>query len=160
VRLLAVRWWSKFARGASIAAERDEGFIVLVLSLPLQEVIEAAMVIGGPVAAEFRSVLIDTALPVLLVKETADALEDGVLAVAQNVVAKVGLIPGKAPLSDLELEVEAFGKAGDIAPVHLDPGIRAAVAGTFGTVIVWPFAAAGSEYWKLFFGHRDSLPLL
>jgi hypothetical protein len=111
--------------------KRDETFVVLVLSLPGQEVVITAPLFFGKGATRFWTVLVDGAIPPGGMQEPASALEDMIFAVSQHTMAVFLDEPGEFALGLFVTDLESLRQSRYVAFRDQYPIIRAAVSRTF-----------------------------
>jgi hypothetical protein len=132
--------------------EWNESLIVLVLPLPGKKIIETAMLLFRVGTTKRWTTLVDGAATGFLIEEAADALADGILAVAKHAVAIILDVAREATLGDLVCQIKMLCEPRNIPFGDQNPFIGAAVAWTLRAVILWR-GLRGRQDWQRFFGH-------
>jgi hypothetical protein len=130
MRLTTNNFWERI----SVPFHGDEFFVVLESALPFEEVEVATVRLLGILMAHTRTRIINRAAPKLGIEEHADAAEELVLLVAQDLLSLDGL--GKAFLCRLLVHAEVPGQARQVAFLDHDPVVTTTIGRAFGTVVV------------------------
>jgi hypothetical protein len=113
----------------------DEAFVVLMLTLPDQEVVIAAPLLFGERATGFGAMLVNGAVSFGRVEESASAFEDIIFLMSQNAMAVFLDESGEFALGLFITDLEALGQSGYVAFRDLYPIISATVSRAFRTIV-------------------------
>jgi hypothetical protein len=129
--------WQSCGLTVEHVSKWQESVISLMLSLPRQKVIEAAVIVAWPGAAEIRSVLVNAAATFLLIKKAADGFVCVVLTVAHDAMTEFWLKNGVPSLGYVVVEIKTPGQSLDIAFSDFDPRVGAAIPRALRTFVIW-----------------------
>lgn len=111
----------------SIVGKGDEFLVILMAALPLEEVEVPAVRAVGILVAYPRTRLVNRALPLRGVEEHADGVVDLVLLMSEHLLALCDF--GEALLRDLGRDAEVLGQPVDVALLHHNAVVAAAIPG-------------------------------
>jgi hypothetical protein len=121
--------------GSLSSFKRNEGFVVLMLALPGQELVIAAAILFGKGAAGCGTMLVDGAVSLRRVKKLTSAFEDVVFAVSQHTMAVFLDELGEFALGLFITQLESLCQSRYVALRDQYPIICATVSRTFRTVV-------------------------
>lgn len=130
-----------------LPGQRDEGLIVLLNPLPLEEIVVAAAFELGVFVTDGRPGVVDRAAAGLGIEEHADAAVDLVFLMPENLFAFRGF--REALAGHFDVDVEMLRQAIEIALVDDDPVVAAAIRRAFRTVVrSHQMECTGSKRWR------------
>jgi hypothetical protein len=115
--------------------QRNNCHIILVNAFELQKIVISTALVLGILLADFRSRMVDRALPRIRIQKVAGLAKDRIGFLAQNAFAAIGL--GKALDRGAIIDIEMFCQPFDIAPRNLYALVhRTAIRRTVRAVVV------------------------